>query len=356
MAVYKPPKDPTNWWIDYRVNGKRYRRKIGPAKRKAEQALNTIKAQIAAGTYFDAHRDRLTFAKLAERYLSSPKNPEKRTLDRDRSIIEQHLNPYFGGKVADTITAEDVKHYVDHRKRQASERTGRPPKPATINRERAVLSVIFSTGMLHGDVTHNPVGPAPRLAEHNVRNHELPPEKLPDLMEALPPHLRPVVATCYYTGMRLGEVLGLTWDRVDLSRGTITLEAIHTKTKTARTLPIPARLLIYLMELRRVPGVPYVFTYNGKRLKGVLPRTWKAALRRAGLDETLHVHDLRHQFATMALRAGNPEEFVMRYTGHKTRSVFSRYVDATESDLRRLVRNMDTYWTPSGEGVTEGVA
>jgi len=52
-----------------------FRRKIGDNKRKADQPLTTIKAQIAAGTYHEAHREWITFNELVKRYFENPKNP-----------------------------------------------------------------------------------------------------------------------------------------------------------------------------------------------------------------------------------------------------------------------------------------
>lgn len=352
MAVFKPKKDPTNWWIDYRVDGKRYRRKIGPAKRKAEQALATIKAQIAAGTYFDAHRKRLTFAELAERYFENPKNPEKRTLSTDRKKAKA-LVAFFGGMDADTITAEDVKRYIKKRQAPVSPKTGRPLRPATINRELSLLSVIFNTGKLHGLVKHNPRQGVPKLREDNIRNHAVSHDQFLKLVEALPTHWRPIVATCYYTGMRLGEVVKLTWDRVDLEAGWFHLRRGDTKTDQARKVPIPEPLRPFLADLPEdTTGTFRVFTYRGRPIGRLNARyAWKQALVAAGLPEDLHIHDLRHCYVTNAVRAGIPEDFIMAVTGHKTRSVFSRYVDPTPADLQASVQRMGTIWTPSSDRV-----
>jgi len=349
MAVFKPTKDPTNWWIDYRVDGKRYRRKIGPAKRKAEQALATIKAQIAAGTYFDAHRERLTFAELAERYLENPKNPGKRGLYDDEKRLRAHLLPYFGTKTAEALTAEDVKRYIKKRQGAISAKTKRPPRPATINRELSLLSVIFNTGKLHGLVKHNPCQGVPKLPEDNIRNHAVSHGQFLRLVEALPDHWQPIVATCYYTGMRLGEVLKLTWDRVDMEAGWFYLAAVHTKTHQARKVPIPEPLCPFLADLPKdTTGTFRVFTYRGRPIARLNVRHgWKRALVAAGLPEDLHIHDLRHCYVTNAVRAGIPEDFIMAVTGHKTRSVFSRYVDPTPADLQASVQRMGTIWTPT---------
>lgn len=54
-------------------------------------------------------------------------------------------------------------------------------------------------------------------------------------MDALPDYVRNIVATAIYTGMCRAEVLGLIWDRVDLDKRLITLEAPHIKTNMRRS-------------------------------------------------------------------------------------------------------------------------
>jgi integrase len=53
-------------------------------------------------------------------------------------------------------------------------------------------------------------------------------------------HIKGILAVAYYTGMRRGEILGLTWDRVDLKNRMIYLEASDTRTKNrGRSLSAP---------------------------------------------------------------------------------------------------------------------
>jgi integrase len=344
MGLYKPKKDPKNWWIDYRVplgegRYQRVRKKIGADKRKAESALTRIKGQIAAGTYFEIRRPKLTFDQLADRYFENPKSPHKRTLYTDKGRAEP-LRAYFGKTLVETITAADVKRYQRHREGMVSERTGHPLRPGTINREVATLSLIFNTGLLHGDVEENPCKGVPKLPEDNIRHHSLGHEEYLRLLNALPSSdrsgpWRAFIATCYHTGMRRSEVLRLTWDRVDLENDVFLLERQHTKTKEPRKVPISTELKALLALLPKDTPSFRVFTFQGKPWKAAGDRVWKAALKKAKLDPTLWKHDLRHQFVTDALDAHVPEPFIMEMTGHKTRSVFDRYADPTVDHLRK---------------------
>jgi integrase len=70
--------------------------------------------------------------------------------------------------------------------------------------------------------------------------------------------------------MRRAEILGLTWDRVDLKNRTIKLEAKHTKGKKARNVPIMQPLYDILKALPRGLHEQHVFLYNGKPIRGTL--------------------------------------------------------------------------------------
>jgi len=76
----------------------------------------------------------------------------------------------------------------------------------------------------------------PMLPEDNVRQGFFERNEYLALLKALPAHLRPIVTFGYNTGWRKSEILGLTWDRVDLKEGTVRLEASETKNREARTI------------------------------------------------------------------------------------------------------------------------
>ena len=86
----------------------------------------------------------------------------------------------------------------------------------------------------------------------------------------------------YQTAMRSGEILGLTWDRVDWKAGLIRLQAEDTKTDEARLVPLTAELTDLLRDLYKVRYLhePHVFLANGQSV-GSVKTAFKAACRRA---------------------------------------------------------------------------
>jgi integrase len=135
------------------------------------------------------------------------------------------------------------------------DRSGRHPKPATVNRELACLRSMFNVarkGLIHlpgGVLSENPVSNVKFLDEHNIRARVLTAEEFQRMLDASPEYLKPILHCAYHTGMRRGEILELTWDRVDLRAGFIRLKDIDTKTDAARSIPIGRDLREVLRHL-----------------------------------------------------------------------------------------------------------
>lgn len=149
------------------------------------------------------------------------------------------------------------------------------------------------------------------------------------------PHLRPVVLTAYYTGMRRAEILNLTWDEVDLKDGFIRLTEDMTKTKTARSIPLHPRVRDMLTNLPHGIHTRRVFLMNGKPFDEI-KRSYPSACKKAGIVD-FTFHDLRHCAINNLRQAGNDYFRIMAISGHKTMSVFKRYNLVTEEELSEVI-------------------
>ena len=192
-----------------------------------------------------------------------------------------------------------------------------------------------------------------------------------------PEMLYDLVTVGYYLGWRLNETLGLTWDRIDVRRGTIrlldgtdaSLTTHTTKSDEGRvlrfdTMPELAEALqrrrayTEAMEVATAKRIPFVFHRNGKRARDV-KEAWETALEKAGFPKVKDArgrswngyrwHDFRRTTATTLIEAGVPEEVAMRVTGHRGREVFRRYRIVGMSALAEAGRLRTVH-----EGRTEG--
>ncbi|MBN2468085.1 MAG: site-specific integrase, partial [Deltaproteobacteria bacterium] len=147
----------------------------------------------------------------------------------------------------------------------------------------------------------------------------------------------------YTTGMRFGEIVGLTWDRVKLREGYLDLRAEDTKTREPRKVYIVPQVREVLDRLGKVRALAhsFVFTYHGRPVKEI-----KKALKRACKETDIgnfRFHDLRHTFTTNMRKAGVDRTVIMKLTGHKTLSMFLRYSAVDENDGREAVEKLENY-------------
>jgi integrase len=120
------------------------------------------------------------------------------------------------------------------------------------------------------------------------------------------PSLLPIVTTAMETGMRLGEVLGLTWEQIGLGRGVISLE----RTKSDRRREIPVRQAVYDL-LAAVPEPREGRVWPVRSIRTAFER----AVADAKLDRPFTFHDLRHHFASWFVMRGGRLEACGRSSG-----------------------------------------
>ena len=140
-----------------------------------------------------------------------------------------------------------VKHKLMKKKADGSravcdsEKAPKANKPATINRHIATLKHMFTKAVewdMVEEATLKKVRKVKLLEENNRRLRYLSKEECHGLLSQCDSHVRPIVVMALSTGMRKNEILGLTWDNVDMNHGFILLE--HTKNGERREIPINA--------------------------------------------------------------------------------------------------------------------
>ena len=162
-------------------------------------------------------------------------------------------------------------------------------------------------------------------------------EQFKKLMATTSDDIKLAIAICYYTGVRRGELLGLTWQDIDRQAVTIskqldTQHFIYTAPKTKnsfRTIPIPVALVNMLNEYRRTKPLdiqrrlfpkPYGTYYGMKR-----------AMK--SISKDLSPHCLRHTYATHLLAKGMDIRTVAALLGDNVKTVINTYIHYSD-DMR----------------------
>jgi hypothetical protein len=148
-------------------------------------------------------------------------------------------------------------------------------------------------------------------------------------------NLTDLVEFALFTGLRRGEVLDLTWERVDRARGVILLDV--TKSGKRREVPLNSRADAVLAR-RGSKSSGLVF---GTRKWDHFRSAWERAVGRAKLVD-FHFHDLRHTFASWAVQRGASLQEVKDLLGHRSLAMTLRYGHLAPEHLRSAVARLDT--------------
>lgn len=215
---------------------------------------------------------------------------------------------------------------------------------ATVNKEKAALSKMFQVLMELRHVDVNPARLVKNLSEKSgERQVYISHEDFQKILDFLPLWFRPIAQTAYYTGMRRGEVVGLTRKRLNLKKRMIYLGPEDVKEGQWKRVPIHKDLVPLLEEVMKVQaiGTDNIFLHNGAPVthRDELRWCWDRKSAKAGLNPHPRFHDLRHTWKTNARRSGMHPEIQESILGHSTRqrSVSERYGRISDQELVQAI-------------------
>jgi integrase len=324
---YPMGRDPLTGKIKYKIE------KVGDFKKLAERAYQKKMVEWAEKKYLDIKEEsNMTFSQLVKWYLELPGMRQNKTFKHIERAC-RFLAEFFGDILVWKIKPSMVEMYQRQRL-QGITRLGRPRCNASVNREITVLKRVFNLAIREELADKNPCWKIKMLPENNVRDRILSPEELERLILHLPMHAALIVRFAFWTGMRAGEIFNLTWDKVDLKKKAIKLEAADTKTSEPRVIFLNGEILEIIGEAGKVRGLGHnrVFTYKGQPMASI-KTCLRQACKKAGIDN-LRFHDLRHTFNTNMRKAGVAPSVIMKMAGHKTLSMFNRYNTVDFGDAR----------------------
>ena len=326
-----------NWMIKYYCRGKPIVESSRSTKKMVAKALlDRREGEIAEGRTPGIRFDKVTFDELANDFLSDYRVNKRKSYQRAEITVRVHLAPFFQGMRATEITTSKIKQHIERRMEAGAAN-------ASINRELAALKRMFSLATKSTPPKVAQIPYIPMLKENNVRKGFLEHHEFIALRGALPDYLKAPVTFAYHVGWRKGEIMGLTWDRVDLKQGIVRLEVGETKNSEARTVYLgPELIALFKQQMtERHLGCSYVFHRRGKPVWDFRD-SWKKACKAAGIPDMLF-HDLRRTAVRNMVRAGTPERVAMTISGHKTRTVFDRYNIVSLEDLRQAAERREKY-------------
>jgi len=315
------------WFIKFWVDGKRHRESTETEDRS--QALAHLRRRLdeaRTGRLVEPSQ-RVTFEQMHELLLTNYRFKRNKT---DPSRHVRRLAASFAGMLGEDITEERIAEYS----RKRLEQDGMTP--GTLRRELAILKRMLR--LAAPKLPRVPLVDMPRV--DNARQGFFEEEDLQAILPHLPSHAKNLVEFLYLTGWRSSEAFRLLWSDVDWKRQTVWLR--DSKNREPRIFPFKyhPRVEQVLREQREAVSrwereherlCPSVFHWRGHPIQK-LRRSWMSACRAAGLEGKL-LHDFRRTAVRNLIRAGVQQAIAMKITGHKTDSVFRRYLIVDEELL-----------------------
>lgn len=253
------------------------------------------------------------------------------------SFANVHILPCFGQQKLREISSRDIKRFIDSLHHITT----------TANRCFALLSMIFKKAE---DWEYLPPksNPCPGISKYkeNKKQRFLNRSELARLEEALNQQEKEqrasyctvnAIRLLLYTGCRLSEILNLKWKDVHIKDHYVYLK--DTKTgESAR--PLSQKAVDLLASLKPQEGNPYVFygKVPGKSLAET-KTAWKKVLKRAAIKD-FTIHDLRHSFASFALKKGVDLYTVSKLLGHKNIATTTRYAHLELENLKKATNKV----------------
>jgi len=336
--------------IDGRVVTKSF-----PTRKAADAWATQVAHDKLTGIAVDPRSGAEHFGDYAKRWLDirrvrgRPLAPK--TLDLYRVLLRAHIDPTFGKRPLNAITAEAVRRW--HAK------VSTDSSPMTAAKSYRLLRGILTTAVADGLIPTNSCRVRGAGVERSVERPIVGPDLVLQLADEIGARWRAMVLLAGFGGLRLGELLGLRRRHVDLDAATVTVDeqvvsldggnrmVTDTKTEAGRRVVALPQLVIEALasHLDGLDSDPEALLFPAED-GGLLPATtfykhWRQARHRLGRDD-LHLHDLRHAAGTLAAWTGATERELMARLGHANPAASRRYQHAARDRDRAIAAGLDT--------------
>lgn len=284
-----------------------------------------------------------------------------RTYERYRSIIRGYLAPKLGDYELNSITPLILQRFIYDLLRSGNVVSGKGLATNTVNVVITVMQNSLKVAYAFG-LTDNYIADKikrPKASEKAVSCFTLAEQRRIEIsINGEGKDKLYGILICLYTGLRLGELLALEWEDIDLYVGTLSVnktcyygvgvtgkyERITDMPKTAssrRTIPIPDKILTVLKALKKRSKSKYVVSNGIKPINmRSYQKTFALMLMQIGVPHK-GFHALRHTFATRAIECGMDVKTLSEILGHKNASItLNRYVHSLMEHKKEMMNRI----------------
>ena len=284
-----------------------------------------------------------------------------KTYDSYKHIVEKHISKKLGDKDLNEITPILLQSFLTELLQSGNLLTGGGLSTSTVNLIITVVQNSLKSAFICGEIKEYLANRVkrPKLRQKDISCFNLIEQRKIEQAILTGKNEKMLgIVLCLYTGLRIGELLALTWADLDLSKGIITVNKTchdgkvgdkhfgritnEPKTESSkRKIPIPKQLILILREKKKDKESRYVIEGNGKPLTiRSYQRSFESLLKKLQIEHK-GFHSLRHTFATRALETGMDVKALAEILGHKNAAItLNRYVHSLMEHKQEMMNRL----------------
>lgn len=353
--------------------GKQIQRSItGKTQKEVAQKLRQITASLDDGTYKTPCK--LTVGEWldiwTQDYLGGVKAS---TAYLYKKNVELYIVPHLGNIKLEALNAHTVQHFYNQLV-SPTDPAVNPLSAKTVKNIHGVFHKAMQQAVLIGYLRYNPADACilPRIERKKIKPFD--DTQISAFLTAIQGNrFETLFILTLFTGMREGEVLGLTWDCIDFHTGIISVEKqmqlhqdkgskgyelVSPKNGRSRTIAAAQTVLARLQQQRRwqmqqklllgsdwqnPEGLVFTNEFGTHLTKPTVYREYKRIVAAIGCPDA-RFHDLRHSYAVAAIRAGDDIKTVQGNLGHATAAfTLDVYGHVTDQMKRESADRMERF-------------
>lgn len=319
----------SSWMYDfYDVFGKRHKKAGYKTKAEAEQNEAIAKSDYNKGMSI-SNDNNLKFKDVMEQFIKLHVEVylKPSTIKWYKNHNDLHFKEFFGDIKLIDITPYIINKFVQ---KQLLKKLSNK----SINHYLTTLVTFFNWAIDNNFMQYNPALRVKKLTVEDTEMQFLSKSEITKVLNKTKKHypdFYPLLITAIYTGMRRGEILGLTWDCINFSKSTIKVkhslykgQLLTPKTKNSiREIQVPS-MIIKVLEQHKINAVKnelnLVFTHeNGNPIDAdnLIKRRFNKVLELAEIKH-IRFHDLRHTYASLLISKNLNIKYIQKQMGHSS--------------------------------------